>query len=1239
MQDILAGKYQGGENITLDLDLITIKNGGLNGITPNLGKSGVDTATDRYLTEYKTNTSNTTISVESVTIDKSKAGVDGKDGTSHSTTIKNLNGGNEVINSTNNQGKDGTSGTKGTDAHLYGNGGNGGKGGDGESFIISGMVGSEDGKTYNLNKDITISATGGKGANGANGGYADGPDHQAGRTQAGNGGNGGNGGNAQVNGFYVEGAKNITLNLNANINLSATAGKGGEAGKGMKGDKGEGGGSLTILNSDGYQTAIDGNDGIKGNDGLAEAYGIHIANGAILNLFAKDDISINVTANGTNAKASSLYADNATLKIGSNLSLKTTTNGQSGSGATLKNSRLDFIYDKEKGDEGFHKLTSDSITLEGNNNFVFNTDYEKNTGDKLSVDKFIVNQNTGKQSVSIRDEKINQQLENEGLTSGTWDTDIVLIESKENFDKNLKFESSGSGGGYDTTNGRYGVELEIQQTTNKVIVDKVSIVASKQGQNGQNGLGYNSSIQTNLFDLPQTLALNEKRNNTITLKGIDGEDGKDGTNAYLYGSGGDGGDGGNGEGFRAFGYKIENSKQRANADIKFDDDFIVSLEGGNGGKAGNGGLGDGADHKYNNGAVNKVSSGDAGNGGRGGDAVAMAVLNTSGQEVDIKLNANIDITTKAGKGQDAGKVGDITNATIINEDAKFKQSLAGNAGINGVDGLSYAVGFADIGGTLNINSDNEGVKNIKVSASTKADDKSNVKAYSIYANGSNVNFGTSLNLETSINENQLGNGAYFENSRINFSNMNFPPFEKPQNKASAYKFRNVTSDKFQLVGNNEFGFYTDLANNTGDSYTITKTLDISKLNYFKVEILDDASLGISGSSNPNNETITGKHTLIDLSKVDDNKKFQLDKFLQAANASKTYDRGAISFSTDAKIEQDKNTGNIVVEEVKVINNNQNSLVDPSEIVKAIVDNGFLMNNMHLLSQNQLSERFRIIKEDDNCAKSGTWIQAYNSHLDQFTTTYGRREISSIYSAFKYGIDGVTNFNDLDLMTGAYVGYGTLHSKLLNGGQSQIDNISLGFYAAWAYQNGIYFESQAIIDHYKNKINAFETGSANLNSADFNAMAYSLNFALGKKHYLPNGLFIDLYADLDYTYYDEKNFNTSNNLKITQNPYQNLGLIGSIMVGREFDNSKGMIYTKTDVGHYFSDADDTGKIVDPLTGNWDYKLADYSYTFANAILGVKYRPSKALELSLEANRYFMTYTNANYGIRGEFRYRF
>ncbi len=783
------------------------------------------------------------------------------------------------------------------------------------------------------------------------------------------------------------------------------------------------------------------------------------------------------------------------------------------------------------------------------------------------------------------------------------------------------------------------MELSIQQTNNQVIVDQVSIVGNKQGVDGEDGTGYNKSTQIDLLQLPQTLAFNSVQNNGIVFKGVDGEDGENGTNAYLYGNGGDGGNGGNSEGFKAFGYKIENSKQRANTNIAFDDDFIVSLEGGNGGQAGSGGLGDGADHKYNNGAVNKVSSGDAGSGGNGGDAIAVAVLNTSGQEVNVKLNADIDITTKAGKGQNAGKVGDITNATIIHEDAKYKESLAGETGINGIDGISYAVGLVDIGGTLNINSDNEEVKNIKVSASTKSDDKSNVKAYSIYANGSNVNFGTSLNLETSINENQLGNGAYFENSRINFSNMNFPPFEKPQNKASAYKFRNVTSDKFQLVGNNEFGFYTDLANNTGDSYKITKALDISKLNYFKVEILDDASLGISSGSNPNNETITGKHTLIDLSNVNDNKKFQLDKFLQAANTIKTYDRGAIRFSTDAKIEQDKNTGNIVVEEVKVINNNQNSLVDPSEIVKAIVDNGFLMNNMHLLSQNQLSERFRIIKEDDNHSKSGTWMQAYNSHLDQFTTTYGKREISSIYSAFKYGIDGVTNLQDLDIMTGTYVGYGTLHSKLVKGGNSEIDNITLGFYAAWAYQNGVYFESQAIIDHYKNKISAFETGSMNLNSADFNTMAYTLNFALGKKHYLPKGLFIDLYADLDYTYYDERNFRTSNNLKVYQDPYQNLGLIGSIMIGKEFDNSKGMIYTKTDVGHYFSDANDTGKIMDPLTGNWDYKLADYSYTFANAILGVKYRPSKAFELSLEANRYFMSYTNANYGIRGEIRYRF
>lgn len=114
------------------------------------------------------------------------------------------------------------------------------------------------------------------------------------------------------------------------------------------------------------------------------------------------------------------------------------------------------------------------------------------------MDKFEVDENTGTQTVSIRDQEINKQLEQGGLTSGSWDTNIVVIESKEDFDSGLKFESSGSGGGYDTIDKRYGVELSINQTNNQVIIDKVSIAESKQGEHGKSGIGYNFANTTEL---------------------------------------------------------------------------------------------------------------------------------------------------------------------------------------------------------------------------------------------------------------------------------------------------------------------------------------------------------------------------------------------------------------------------------------------------------------------------------------------------------------------------------------------------------------------------------------------------------------------------------------------------------------------------------------------------------------------------------------------------------------------
>ncbi|EAK9993784.1 autotransporter outer membrane beta-barrel domain-containing protein [Campylobacter lari] len=329
---------------------------------------------------------------------------------------------------------------------------------------------------------------------------------------------------------------------------------------------------------------------------------------------------------------------------------------------------------------------------------------------------------------------------------------------------------------------------------------------------------------------------------------------------------------------------------------------------------------------------------------------------------------------------------------------------------------------------------------------------------------------------------------------------------------------------------------------------------------------------------------------------------------------------------------------IYIDRLDVINNNISSLVDPSEIVKAVIDNAFLLNRMHLFNQNQLSERFRLLKENEY-SKGGMWTQAYNSHFNQHTNVYSLREIDSVYTGVKYGFDEIINYLNFNMMTGVHLGYGTLHSNLDKLSGSEINNFSTGMYSAMFWKNGVYLEADFAIDHYKSKISANQAGSFEINSAKFDNLAYSAGFALGRKFYLPNNAFLDAYMDIDFTYYQDHDVKTSNGIRMQQDDYRNLGIMASVLVGQQYNEGKSMVYLKTDFGQYFSDAKNQGKLQDPLTGNWDYKIADYSHAFANAIIGFKAKPSNKTEISFEVNRYFMEDMDANYGFRGEFRYLF
>lgn len=72
---------------------------------------------------------------------------------------------------------------------------------------------------------------------------------------------------------------------------------------------------------------------------------------------------------------------------------------------------------------------------------------------------------------------------------------------------------------------------------------------------------------------------------------------------------------------------------------------------------------------------------------------------------------------------------------------------------------------------------------------------------------------------------------------------------------------------------------------------------------------------------------------------------------------------------------------------------------------------------------------------------------------------------------------------------------------------------------------------------------------------------------------------------------------------------------------------------------FSSAGGTSELVDPAGKRWSYAVESSNYAWAKVSAGLKLRPTKAAEIYVEGSRYFLEGFGANYGVKGEFRYRF
>ncbi len=455
-------------------------------------------------------------------------------------------------------------------------------------------------------------------------------------------------------------------------------------------------------------------------------------------------------------------------------------------------------------------------------------------------------------------------------------------------------------------------------------------------------------------------------------------------------------------------------------------------------------------------------------------------------------------------------------------------------------------------------------------------------------------------------------------------------------------YNKLSTDKLSVEGKANVTFYTDIQNKnnkgTGDQIIVTKEVDFKNLaaNGLDFKIGHDAGIGkLEDIDYEQQVEVKGQHTLVDLSKASGNKTLSQEQ-IDALNKEYFVDYGAIKYEWKSDITQEAHTGNIILNGLTVKNTNA------ANISVVSLDNAFLINRMAFLADSQLSERFRLIKNDGlTQARSGFWFQDYFSNVDFNTKAMGDVNINSLFNMTKFGYDYVEHSNGYDVMRGVYAGYGLMTSTYdRHMGNSKIKNTNFGLYGALAYHTGAYIEGDVSFDFYNSDFSAYAEGSSENIDGSYNTNSFGASVAFGKKIELAHDVLVDSNIKFDYTSFIGKDFVTNNGMQVAQDSYYRVGAIASTLLGKYLNDSKTLVYGKLDAGYYYSSEDGYGRIIDQKGKESVFETPEYNLYYGNAVLGIKHRVQEKVELSLEANRYILSGVNDfNTGIRGEFRVLF
>ncbi|MGO3860075.1 MAG: autotransporter outer membrane beta-barrel domain-containing protein [Neisseriaceae bacterium] len=225
---------------------------------------------------------------------------------------------------------------------------------------------------------------------------------------------------------------------------------------------------------------------------------------------------------------------------------------------------------------------------------------------------------------------------------------------------------------------------------------------------------------------------------------------------------------------------------------------------------------------------------------------------------------------------------------------------------------------------------------------------------------------------------------------------------------------------------------------------------------------------------------------------------------------------------------------------------------------------FIFNN----ELNNLRFRHGALKE--NAGQGGVWSRALGGKTN---VDSGNAQFKLEQAGVEVGADTVLASSRGQTLVGLFGSWGDADVKHHLGGTSKINSSSIGSYATYFDQSGLYVDGVVKFNHFRNKLQAKSPTGANING-DYSQNAVGGALEVGFKQKLAQQYFVEPYGRLSYVQVNGANFTTAgkNGMNVKVDDQKSMQTEIGLSAGKNIQLSKALVtpYVKAAWAHEFKD---------------------------------------------------------------------